>query len=1234
MGSANVRESSFPSQGRVRKAASVWLLLGFLLSLVWADRSFAQTATAPGVRIENTASVTFINAHGAAATASSNTALAIVQPVPSSSSVKILHASTIGGDVQTTAGPTHCVAADGLVSLSAPLLADGTAVDPTQPLTLARTSMLHGGEAMFIELSDADQNRDATLIDTTRLQLTTPSGDRETIQLSETGPASGMFVGYIQTQARAASAGNCVLEVERNSEISSVYVDPYDETDASRASALVDPYGLVFDSETGAPLDGARVRLIDAASGTLAKVIGDDGVSAYPAEMLTGAPVTDDGGTVYRLPAGVFRFPLVTPGRYRLEIDPPAGHAFPSALTAEQLGRTPGGPFKVAGGSFGEEFVVAGLTAVAVDVPADPAPTQLFMQKSTAATVASIGDFVQYSLTIENLATNAAVQSVRTEDYLPLGARYMPRSTRVAGAKAGDPAISPDGRTLTFMTGALAPGARIEVRYVVEITAGARGKQIVNAARAFGPDGLGSNTAQVTIQLREELFRERAIVLGRVVEGDCNRAARELKGVAGVRVYLEDGRYSITDEEGKYHFDDVAPGAHVVQIDTVTIPQTHLALPCAERVRHAGRAFSQFVDVRGGALWRGDFVLQRKAAPLGSVNMKLDTALTSAGTLRHDVHLGAAKLAIENARIMIMLPEGLEYRLGSARLDELHATDPRNDGGVVSFAIGTIAADQTVHLSFETQPGTSASGAFAIKALTTFDTPAQRGQRTEAIENLALRGEMLYESASYRFSPRFDVLDAHLSANDRMQLDRIIEEWRGVSHLSIKAVGHSDDQLIAAQGRIAYADNYALSRARAAAVAEYLAAALDVAPERITIEGRGSDEPLATGHDPESLAMNRRVELSIEGLRIVAAGGMTIRAGSAVAPSVETTGTLETVQPTRITSEPPPAAAPPVELDLDALQPGIEWLVPQAEENPAIPSIKVAIQHRPTQSVQLLVNGAPANALTFDGVLTNANKTVSVSRWRGIDLRDGENALVALVHDEKNVELQRLTRTVRYSGGAVRAEFAREASTLTADGRTHPIIALRMFDPSGQPARPGTQGTYRVEAPYRSWWEVATLDDNKLVTAAAREPTFKVDEDGFARLELEPTTQAGTAVIRLRFNERQEQEMRVWLEPAARDWILVGIAEGTSAHTYITENMQSAADAGLEDGYSRDGRVAFFAKGAIKGEYLLTVAYDSAREHEAEQDHLLGAIEPDRIYTLYGDPTEQRFEAATPRKLF
>ncbi|HEU4654057.1 MAG TPA: OmpA family protein, partial [Steroidobacteraceae bacterium] len=1201
--------------------------------MIWfAIAHSAFAATPSGTLIQNSASLTFLDGSAQQRTIVSNAVTAQVVPLPSTSSVSLMRTTLGDSSEQATAGPTQCQSNNGMISLADPVVSGGGKLDPLKPIALATTTMLHGGDAAFVQVKDADQNRDANVIDTVKLQLTTAAGDREIVQLSETGLDTGEFVGYIQTSAKTAVIGDCVLEVERNAEINSVYVDPQDSRDASRASALVDPFGLVFDSQTGQAVNGARVRLLDATTGLPAEVFGDDGVSRYPAEVLTGSPVTDAGGAVYTLPAGVFRFPLVTPGNYRVEVDPPAGRAFPSKKSTTELAQLSGGPFRLNDASFGAAFV-ANAPSIALDIPVDTAATQLFMQKSTATTVASVGDFVQYTLLIENTATSGAIASVRAVDHLPLGARYREGSTRIDGVKGADPQISADGQTLTFATPALRAGQRREIRYVVEITAGAHGKQLVNHAHALGPDDVASNDAQAIIQLRDELFRERAILMGRVVEGDCQTSTQNLKGIDGVRVYLEDGRYSVTDENGKYHFEDVTPGSHVVQMDTITIPDTHQRLQCPDRVRNAGSAYSQFVDVRGGALWRSDFVIARKPTPEGTATLQLQSELASAG-IHHTLVLDAQRLELENARVMVMMPDAFKYRAGSATANGGHVDEPAISDGLLSFAIGKVQAGHPVTLAFDSDPQASASGGVSVKAVAMFDSAGQKGLRTEAIDNVLIRGDMLYESASYRFSPKFDVLDTTIQASDRAQLDKIIAAWHGVTQLKLKAIGHTDDTLIASRSQSLYPDNRSLSEARARAVADYLAAGLNIDASRITVEGRGSSEPIAKGHDAQSLALNRRVDIYIEGLRVVAAGDLSIKKGSAVSAPVKTLGLLSArTQEVKHQASLPASSHVPA-IDIEKLAPAVEWLTPGIDDVPTIPSIKVAVQHLPEQKVELLNNGSAVSPLNFDGTSTNENNTVAVSRWRAIDLKNGDNTLTAVVRDREGKEIQRLTRAVHYSGGAVRGELVREASTLIADGRTHPVIALRMIDASGKPARPGTTGAFKVQAPYRSWWEVDSLDENKLVALETREPTFKVDADGLARLELEPTTQAGTAIIRLRLNERQQQEIRVWLEPQARDWILVGLAEGSAAYNKISDNMQSAADAGIEEGYEKDGRLAFFAKGAIKGEYLLTAAYDSAREHSQAKDKLLGGVEPDRFYTLYGDATEQRFEAATSRKLY
>ena len=91
-----------------------------------------------------------------------------------------------------------------------------------------------------------------------------------------------------------------------------------------------------------------------------------------------------------------------------------------------------------------------------------------------------------------------------------------------------------------------------------------------------------------------------------------------------MRVLLEDGTYVVTDVDGKYHIEGVEPGTHVVQLDVATMPETHEVISCGNDTRHAGTAFSQFVDVQGGTLWRADFHVAKKPPLSNPVTLRLD----------------------------------------------------------------------------------------------------------------------------------------------------------------------------------------------------------------------------------------------------------------------------------------------------------------------------------------------------------------------------------------------------------------------------------------------------------------------------------------------------------------------------------------------------------------------------------------------------------------------------------
>lgn len=110
--------------------------------------------------------------------------------------------------------------------------------------------------------------------------------------------------------------------------------------------------------------------------------------------------------------------------------------------------------------------------------------------------------------------------------------------------------------------------------------------------------------------------------------------------------------------------------------------------------------------------------------------------------------------------------------------------------------------------------------------------------------------------------------------------------------------------------------------------------------------------------------------------------------------------------------------------------------------------------------------------------------------------------------------------------------------------------------------------------------------------------------------------------------------MRTWLTPGERDWIIVGFGEGTAGYNSLSGHMENIKASQIDDEYYDDGRLAFFAKGMIKGEWLLTAAYDSAKAGMRRAGSLHNTIDPQQYYTLYGDASAQQYEAASARSLY
>lgn len=323
-----------------------------------------------------------------------------------------------------------------------------------------------------------------------------------------------------------------------------------------------------------------------------------------------------------------------------------------------------------------------------------------------------------------------------------------------------------------------------------------------------------------------------------------------------------------------------------------------------------------------------------------------------------------------------------------------------------------------------------------------------------------------------------------------------------------------------------------------------------------------------------------------------------------------------------------PVAGPPT-IAIETLAPGNEMLWPTEGYNPSIPGLTVMVKHAPRATVQLMNNDRPVPAVNLSGITRNATGTVAVSTWAGVDLVDGDNRLEVQVTLDGTITT--LRRVLHYSGPPVDVQLLPEGSHLVADGLTSPIVAVRLVDRDGFPARERVVGSFHVEPPYRSMSELDAQRDNPMATASA--PQYQVGPDGIARILLEPTHRAGEVVLRFPF-EGRTQEVRAWLSPTDRGWMLVGLADGTVGYQTVSGHAETLDGDASSDDYYSEGRLAFYARGRIRGEWLLTMAVDTDGGKPGPSADLDRVIDPDSYYTLYGDATAQDYDAPTSGKIY
>jgi uncharacterized repeat protein (TIGR01451 family) len=581
------------------------------LSRMLIGLAAVASATAAGaVDISNSASLSF-SSGGVAQTVVSNTVtLTRAQGLPAR-----IHFTRFPANTNFKLPIARC--SNGQPSL-ADYDGDGQAEPPSSDYV--DTSHYSANAPVLIELTNPSGNEDPGAIDTSVVTIRSGRGDMEHLTLSETGPDTGVFTGAIDTKVASAAPESCLLEINSRETITVDFDGGPEGTNNASDTALIDPFGYIFDSLTGRPVDGATITLVNADTGQPAQVFGDDGVSAYPSTVVSGKTVSDAGGAVYPGQTGHYRFPLTMPGRYKLIVDPPPGYSAPSTVAPAQLKTLegPDGAYLVADPSYGTTFTLSEPEPLQVDIPVDPSQGALSLDKLASTRIASPGDVIQYRLRLANRDGSEIIPGVTITDLLPPGLRYRRGSTR----GIAEPEVAADGRSLTFRAGLIKPGSSLEIRYSVTVAPGAPIGEALNRAIAVDASGARSAAGSAAVRIRALLNSDVLTIIGRVVEGPCGADGEKRKGVANVRILMEDGTYVVTDKDGLYHFEGVRKGRHVVQLDTQSLRPGFAPAQCDADTRSAGRAFSRFVEGQGGTLQRVDFTLLRDPAVADAAEKK------------------------------------------------------------------------------------------------------------------------------------------------------------------------------------------------------------------------------------------------------------------------------------------------------------------------------------------------------------------------------------------------------------------------------------------------------------------------------------------------------------------------------------------------------------------------------------------------------------------------------------
>ena len=169
----------------------------------------------------------------------------------------------------------------------------------------------------------------------------------------------------------------------------------------------------------------------------------------------------------------------------------------------------------------------------------------LWVEKSVNKSIVGIGDSVLYTIRVHN-ENSAIATNITLADLMPKGLKYKTGTFKLNGVVT-TPTLSLDGLILSVVIPTIPSKGVTEITIVATVGAVDGKKELINQAWATSSAGEKSNIATASLIIKEELFRNHGIILGQVYD-NAFKNDKKTHGVGGVRIYLENGTFVVTDK--------------------------------------------------------------------------------------------------------------------------------------------------------------------------------------------------------------------------------------------------------------------------------------------------------------------------------------------------------------------------------------------------------------------------------------------------------------------------------------------------------------------------------------------------------------------------------------------------------------------------------------------------------------------------------------------------------------